>query len=89
MGRFFRHLAGWGLLVLGTAGLVLPILQGWLMIATGALLLAPDMPVFARLLARIEQRVPALGRALRTVRGKSRGAGATPEGSGGNGGTDT
>jgi uncharacterized membrane protein YbaN (DUF454 family) len=58
--RVLRHLAGWSLLVLGVAGLFLPILQGWLFIALGALLLAPDVPLFARVLDWIEKRFPAL-----------------------------
>ena len=55
-----RHVAGWGFLLLGLAGLVLPVLQGWLFIAIGALLLAPDVPIFARLICWIEDRFPRL-----------------------------
>jgi uncharacterized membrane protein YbaN (DUF454 family) len=43
-----RHVLGWLFLGLGLAGLVLPVLQGWLFIGIGAVLLSPDVPVFAR-----------------------------------------
>ncbi len=66
--RVLRHGLGWGLLLLGVAGLVLPVLQGWLLIALGALLLSPDIPVFARGLAWVERRVPRLGGAIRRAR---------------------
>ena len=66
--RVLRHAFGWGLLVLGVAGLVLPVLQGWLFIALGALLLAPDMPFFSRLLDRIERRIPALHKPIARMR---------------------
>jgi uncharacterized protein YqgC (DUF456 family) len=68
VGSIVRHLLGWLLLVVGVAGLVLPILQGWLLIAMGALLLAPDVPFFARLAERIERRFPPLAVPLRRWR---------------------
>jgi uncharacterized membrane protein YbaN (DUF454 family) len=70
IGRAARHILGWGLLALGIAGLVLPVLQGWLFIALGAILLAPDVPFFARVLARIEERFPALRHPIRKLRAK-------------------
>lgn len=63
-----RHIAGWGLLGLGAAGLFLPILQGWLLIGLGALLLAPDVPVFARLVCWVENRFPRLRKGLDAMR---------------------
>lgn len=68
MGRVLRHIAGWALLVLGVVGLVLPVLQGWLLIALGALLLAPDVPFFARLVGWVETRFPLLRGTLQTMR---------------------
>ena len=68
MRGFLRHLLGWFSLVLGIVGLALPILQGWLLIAIGALLLAPDVPFFARLVAWIERRAPVLREPLRRWR---------------------
>jgi len=55
-----RHLFGWSFLAVGLAGLVLPILQGWLFIALGSLLLARDVPVFARFVCWAERRFPRL-----------------------------
>jgi uncharacterized protein len=68
MRGILRHLLGWLSLVLGIVGLALPILQGWLLIAIGALLLAPDVPFFARLAAWIERRAPVLREPLRRWR---------------------
>lgn len=77
MRRVLRHVAGWGFLMLGIAGLVLPVLQGWLFIAVGAVLLAPDVPLFARLICWIEGRFPRLRRAVQRVRERLAG-GAPP-----------
>ena len=68
--KFGRQLAGWGLLAVGVAGLVLPILPGWVFIGWGAVTLAPDVPFFARLLDRIAHRVPQLRAAIERVQGK-------------------
>jgi uncharacterized protein len=65
-----RHIAGWTLLLVGIAGLVLPILQGWLFIAIAAVLLAPDVPIFARLLCWVQERSPGLGRAVARFRSR-------------------
>lgn len=58
--HIFRLCAGWFFLLLGIIGLVLPILQGVLFIAIGAVLLAPDIPFFQRTLDRIKNRFPKL-----------------------------
>jgi uncharacterized membrane protein YbaN (DUF454 family) len=82
MGRVVRHVLGWGSLALGVAGLVLPVIQGWLFIALGALLLAPDVPFFAQLLDRIERRIPALRHPIARMRarfGDARGGERRPE----------
>lgn len=63
-------MTGWLLLVVGIAGLVLPILQGWLLIALGALLLSPDVPLFARLACWVEERFPRLRSVLRRFRSR-------------------
>lgn len=60
--RLARHVAGWVVLGLGIAGLILPILPGWLLIGWGAIILAADVPLFARCIQRIENRFPALRR---------------------------
>ena len=66
--RIVRQLVGIGLLFLGLAGLVLPILPGWVFIAWGVVTLAPDIPFFGRLLDRLAQRVPQLSAAIDRVR---------------------
>lgn len=74
-----RHAFGWGFLVLGIAGLVLPVLQGWLLIALGALLLSPDVPLFGRLLTWLEVRFPPLRSALHRVRRRVNGRDNPPQ----------
>lgn len=64
-----RHIAGWGLLLVGVAGLVLPVMPGWPFLAWGAIILAPDVPFIARVLDRIAARVPALRAAIEKLRG--------------------
>ena len=58
MWRLVRISLGTILILLGIPGLVLPILQGWLFLALGALLLSVDVPFFDRLVRWIEQKVP-------------------------------
>ncbi len=66
--RVLRHAFGWGFLALGVVGLVLPVLQGWLLIALGALLLSADVPLFGRLVVWVENRFPVVGSAIRRLR---------------------
>ena len=77
--RAVRHVLGWGLLLLGVAGLVLPVLQGWLFIALGALLLSPDVPVFGRLLMWLESHFPPLRSAIRHARRRVADSGRTSD----------
>lgn len=65
---FVRHALGWGFMVLGVVGSLLPILQGWLFFAAGALLLAPEVPFFRRVFCWIEARFPRLKRPLAKLR---------------------
>ena len=55
-----RQVVGWAFIVLGVVGLFLPILQGILFIAIGAILLAPYVRIFRRLSAWIHKRFPGL-----------------------------
>ncbi|HVC99348.1 MAG TPA: hypothetical protein VND64_37125 [Pirellulales bacterium] len=64
-----RHVVGWSSLAIGVTGLVLPILPGWPFIAWGVVTLAPDIPVFARLLDLVERKVPRLRPLIERVRG--------------------
>ncbi|SHE88462.1 Putative transmembrane protein (PGPGW) [Desulfacinum infernum DSM 9756] len=68
MKRTVRIVAGTLLLVLGVAGLFLPVLQGALFIALGLVVLGREIPWVARLLDRLAQRYPALDRWLQKSR---------------------
>lgn len=49
---------GWGFILLGLAGLVLPILQGFLFLIVGLLILAPVSPWAAGMVERVRNRAP-------------------------------
>jgi uncharacterized membrane protein YbaN (DUF454 family) len=72
MPRYLRITIGSGLLVLGVAGLALPLLQGLLFIVLGVLLLAKDIPLFARLARRFRSRFPRISRAAENARSRIR-----------------
>jgi uncharacterized protein YqgC (DUF456 family) len=68
-----RMVAGGTLLLLGIAGLFLPILQGWLMIFAGLLLLFPEQSAAGhRHRAWIRDRKAAIARDLERSRKKKR-----------------
>ena len=52
-------------IVIGIAGLLLPILPGWLFFGVALLLLFPDAPLARKVLAKIEHRWPRLHRVVR------------------------
>ncbi|PIP05669.1 MAG: hypothetical protein CO012_04270 [Syntrophobacterales bacterium CG_4_8_14_3_um_filter_49_14] len=58
MKRILRHVLGWFFVVLGIVGLFLPILQGILFILVGITILAPEIPLFRRLLSKLRHRYP-------------------------------
>ena len=58
MKKILRHIFGWTFIVLGIAGLFLPFLQGILFIVAGVSILSPDIPLFHRIMARLERRYP-------------------------------
>lgn len=68
MQRYLRIALGGMLLLLGVAGLVLPILQGFLLIAAGIMLLARDVPLFARIASQIRERFPRTSHAAETAK---------------------
>lgn len=68
MRRIFRISLGVILILLGIPGLVLPILQGWLFLALGALLLSIDVPFFDRMVEWIEERVPPIKKPVERFR---------------------
>jgi uncharacterized membrane protein YbaN (DUF454 family) len=51
--------------LVGIAGLLLPILPGWLFFGIAALLLFPEAPLAQRVLEKIEIRFPSMKRLLR------------------------
>jgi uncharacterized membrane protein YbaN (DUF454 family) len=55
-------------IILGLVGLVVPILQGWLFLALGALLLSVDFPFFDRMVTWIENRIPPVKKPLERFR---------------------
>lgn len=57
---YWRHLVGWPLLILGIVGLALPFLQGILFIVVALTLLAPEIPLFGRLIEALKKRFPAV-----------------------------
>ena len=68
MKQIVRLSLGTVLLLLGMAGMVLPVLQGWLFLALGALVLSVDIPIFDRLVRWIENRVPQVKKPLERLR---------------------
>jgi uncharacterized membrane protein YbaN (DUF454 family) len=75
MRRIVRISLGSIAIVLGLVGLVVPILQGWLFLALGALLLSVDVPFFARVVTWIEDRVPPVKKPLQRLRDYLKGSG--------------
>ena len=68
--RIALIVAGWGFLLLGIAGLFLPILQGILFILVGLTILATEYH-WARLwIVKLRQRFPAMDGKLRKFLGK-------------------
>lgn len=65
-----RQFAGWGLLALGAVGIVMPVMPGWIFVAWGGVILAPDVPFIGRLLDRLAEKVPQLRSAIDRARGK-------------------
>ena len=49
MGKFLRILGGFGLVVLGIIGLILPIMPGWVFLIPGLIILADYFPPIHRI----------------------------------------
>lgn len=56
--KIYRHIFGWFFIFLGIIGLFLPILQGVLFLFIGAIILAPDVPFFNRIIMKLEKKYP-------------------------------
>jgi uncharacterized protein len=74
MWRIIRISSGSLLILLGIAGLVLPILQGWLFLALGAIILSMDIPFFQRIVNWIEGRFPRIRKPLQRMKEKLKGS---------------
>lgn len=60
--RIAMLLLGWGFILLGIAGLFLPVLQGILFILIGLIILSSEYVWAHKLLQRLRQRFPAIAR---------------------------
>lgn len=56
--RAVRIVSGWGFLLLGAAGLFLPVLQGILFLTIGAFLLAPYVRFFRKMQFMLYRHFP-------------------------------
>ena len=63
---------GWAFILLGIAGLVLPILQGILFLLIGLSLLSNQSPWAARLLQKLRDRFPRISEKLTEAKAKAR-----------------
>lgn len=70
MKRIIRYVTGFSFLVLGVAGLFLPVLQGVLFIIVGLLILAPESRIVRRMIALVRLKYPELFAKLRRFRKK-------------------
>lgn len=66
------YVAGWGFILLGIAGLFLPILQGILFILVGLFLLSSVSPWAERLLHRVRARFPRISKQLDLAKDKAK-----------------
>jgi uncharacterized membrane protein YbaN (DUF454 family) len=60
--RILLLIAGWGFILLGILGLFLPFLQGVLFLLVGLIILSSEYVWAHRLLARLRERFPKIGR---------------------------
>jgi uncharacterized membrane protein YbaN (DUF454 family) len=63
---------GWGFIVLGVAGLFLPVLQGILFLLIGLSLLSTTSPWAAKVLRRVKARFPRVSGKFEVARAKAR-----------------
>jgi len=70
--RIAIYFAGWGFILLGIAGLFLPILQGILFILVGLFLLSSVSPWAERLLHRIRARFPRISKQFDLAKHKAK-----------------
>ena len=68
MYRYLRIGFGTLMIILGVVGLFLPVLQGFLFLGVGGMVLYRDIPFLPRTGRRLENRFPTVGR----IKGKIR-----------------
>ena len=68
MYRYLRIGFGTLMIILGVVGLFLPVLQGFLFLGVGGMVLYRDVPIFPRMVGRLEARFPI----IRRIKGKIR-----------------
>lgn len=70
--RVAIHVIGWGFILLGILGLVLPILQGFLFILVGLFILSSVSPWAERLLHKLRKRFPKTSKMFDEAKSKAR-----------------
>ncbi len=76
MARLVKRIAvlalGWGFLLLGIVGLVLPVLQGFLFLLIGLALLSSESETARRILERLRARYPGLSERIDVAETRAR-----------------
>ncbi len=62
MKKVLRYIAGLTFIVLGIIGCFLPVLQGILFLIIGMIILAPEVPVFQKILSVLRRKYPEIFR---------------------------
>jgi uncharacterized membrane protein YbaN (DUF454 family) len=70
--RLLILLTGWGFVLLGIVGLVLPILQGVLFLVTGLVILSSEYVWAHRVLKKLQKRFPKLAAHVHRASEKAR-----------------
>ncbi|GGE15026.1 hypothetical protein GCM10011571_15690 [Marinithermofilum abyssi] len=66
--RITGQVIGWVFIFLGILGLFLPVLQGFLFLILGLLILSKTTPWAKKLLDKLETRFPKVGKAMEKLR---------------------
>jgi uncharacterized membrane protein YbaN (DUF454 family) len=69
--RILVLIAGWGFILLGIVGLFLPVLQGVLFLLVGLIILSSEYAWAHRLLGKLRERFPKIGRTADHATGKA------------------
>ena len=69
--KYYKLVIGYTFVVLGVLGLFLPVLQGILFLAIGAMILSKESPAFYKLKEKIKAKYPKLYNSIRSKIKKS------------------